>query len=185
MAARLTVIDNEALSVDITITGWSEITRKGRNATYLVAGTSVPVVIAEVHGPRETTLTLRTADLAARDALDAALSAGSALQLTVTGLALPSMRVAVGDYSYVRAGIRSLASVWTVPLVEVGVATVYSGTTGGFGGLTATAIGEKTSVSLGATAPLGALTATALGKRTVSGTATAPLGELTAVGVRP
>jgi hypothetical protein len=160
----LRVPADSGLDLAITLVGWGEITRPGRNAVFDVVGAVLPVVTTEVHSSRRVTIQAHTVTVAQRDALDDVLALGRVLELeTPAGLPLPSMRVTVGDYSMERLGDRHSASHrFTIPLTEVGETPVMPGL---------------------ARANLGALTATATAQRAGSGTATASLGGLTAAAV--
>lgn len=104
----------------IRLTGWGQITRSSRNATYDVAGRSEPVVVTDVHGSRHVTIEVRTSGLDEMAELDTALSQGAPIFLhTPVTIALPSLYAAVGDYSYDRPSARSHAARWTIPLIEV------------------------------------------------------------------
>jgi hypothetical protein len=187
MTVYLRVPADSGLDVAITLVGWSEITRPGRNAVFDVVGASLPVVTTEVHSSRRVTISVHTTTVAQRDALDAVLILGRTLELdTPAGLALPGMRVTVGDYAMERIGDRySTSHRFTIPLTEVGSTPVLPGlATASLGALAATATG-RVDLNGTAAANLGALTATASGGLLITGTATASLGALVASGVRP
>lgn len=181
MPVTLSVIHDDDLSVELTLTGWSPITRATRNALYQVVGTSLPVVVTEVPGPRQFTIRCHTHTFAEYEALDAALSAGSPVQLTVpVDVPLPSVRAVVGDHQAEKIARRGATSYrWSIPLTEVDARTVPALAYATLGALTASATGTRRSVATAA-ATLGALTAAATGTRKVLATGAAPLGALTA-----
>jgi hypothetical protein len=160
----LRVPADSGLDLAITLVGWGEITRPGRNAVFDVVGAVLPVVTTEVHSSRRVTIQAHTVTVAQRDALDDLLAAGYTLDLdTPAGLPLPAMRVTVGDYSMERLGDRhSTSHRFTIPLTEVGSTPVIPGL---------------------AVAALGELYAEATARRAGFGTATATLGALTAAAV--
>jgi hypothetical protein len=108
------------LNRKLKLTGWGEISRPSRNVAYDVVGRSEPVVVTDVHGSRRVPISVRTADLEETAALDEALSLGMAIFLhTPVTTALPSLYAVVGNYSYERPSMRSVAARWTIPLIEV------------------------------------------------------------------
>lgn len=189
MTVYLRVPGQAGLDLDITfdpirIVGVEEISRPGRNTVHDVVGAVLPVVVTEVHGARRFALRVHTATLAARDELDAILSAGRTLTLDAAAAPpswpIPTMRVVVGDYSMRRAGSRrSESCVFVIPLTEVAaVPTTIGLATVTLGGLTLTAVGRRRLTGTAAVA-LGGLTLAATGRRSTSGTAAVALGELT------
>lgn len=102
----------------VALRGWSEMGRRSRNAVYPVPGRRDPVVITDVHTSRTVTVELLTFTHDERDALDAALAQGApAFLQTPQDCGLPSMYVAVGDYTW-EPGIAARTT-FTVPLTEV------------------------------------------------------------------
>lgn len=119
--AWIKVIGAPYLNQRLHLTGWDEVTRSSRSGIFEVQGRSDPVVLMDVHSSRSTSITVRTPDISSRDTLDSSLNSGQILFLhTPTSSPLPSMYVAALDYSYVRPTQRSVVSVWTIPLREVG-----------------------------------------------------------------
>jgi hypothetical protein len=116
----LKFIARPQLNRRVTLVGWDDVERSNRNSRFDVKGRSDPIMITDVHSSRSTAIRLRTETIEAGEQLDAALSSGiPAFLHTPVDLALPSMYVAIGDYSYSRPASYSHARTWNVDLTEV------------------------------------------------------------------
>ena len=116
----LKFIANPALNRPVQITGWSEISREPGSETFKVSGDRNPRVVSDVHGSRQVTVQLAVHDVEAADALDDALADGHAVFFQVPPeLQLPTMYATVGKYSWRPPTLRSVRSIFSIPLTEV------------------------------------------------------------------
>ena len=125
----LKFITHPALNQRLTFMGRTEVTRSARTAVFDVRGRSDPVVVSDVHSSRRMTIRCKaeTPDEAAT--LDHALSQGLPCYLQVPEtINTPSMYALIGDYQHEAPAIKSMRSVFTIPLVEVAAppATIVS-----------------------------------------------------------
>lgn len=119
-ALYLKFITAPSLNRRLDYMGRSEITRSSRSAVYDVQGRSDPVVVSDVHSSRRLTIRVKTETAAETAALDAALRQGLPCYLQAPEtLNLPSMYVAVGDYSFEPPALKSARNVWSIPLTEI------------------------------------------------------------------
>lgn len=116
----LKFITQPSLNQRLTFMGRGEITRQSRTAVFDVRGRPDPVVVSDVHSSRRMTIRCKaeTPDEAA--VLDHALSQGLPCYLQVpASLNTPSMYAVIGDYQHEAPAIKSLRSVFSIPLIEV------------------------------------------------------------------
>src|SRR5690606_17361041 len=69
------------LNRTITVTDWSEVTRRARNGLFDVVGRSLPVAVTDVRSGRQFTLEVMTETLADADEFDVILSSGDPIFL--------------------------------------------------------------------------------------------------------
>ncbi len=119
--ARLVFPLRPYLNRDLTVTGWSEVTRPARGAVFEVLGRRLPVAVTEVRGSRRFDVTVVVADQAAADDLELALSFGDVAFFQVPpGHPMPGpLYAAVGDVSTAKRSQTGRRRFLTLPLTEV------------------------------------------------------------------
>ncbi len=125
----LKFITQPALNQRLTFMGRTEVSRSSRTAVYDVRGRPDPVVVSDVHSSRRMTIRCKaeTPDEAAT--LDHALSQGLPCYLQVPEtINTPSMYAVIMDYQSEAPALKSMRSIFTIPLVEVAAppATIVS-----------------------------------------------------------
>lgn len=116
----LKFVTQPSLNQPLTYMGRGEVTRASRTAVFDVQGRSDPVVVSDVHSSRRMTIRCKAETPAAAATLDHALSQGLPCYLQVPEtINTPSMYAVIGDYRYEAPAIKSLRSVFTIPLIEV------------------------------------------------------------------
>jgi len=110
-----------SLNRRVSLTGWSDGSRKARNALFSVKGRPDPIVVTDVHSSTGLSVELLTHTMAEARELESALTAGYPAFLHVpTNVPLDSMYVSVGDITWRKWGTReSPRRIYTVPLTEV------------------------------------------------------------------
>jgi hypothetical protein len=110
------------LNKRVSLHAWSDVTREENNAVFKVRNRKDPVAVTDVHSGRSMEIQVAVQTIAARDALENALGAGSPIFLQVPdSLSCPTMYAKVGSFSW-----RSLSRfpgrerhLFTIPLTEV------------------------------------------------------------------
>lgn len=109
------------LNRTVTVTDWSEVSRRSRNGVFDVVGRSVPVAVTDLRSGREYELTVMESTPAAADELDTVLASGDPVLVHVPPdcLVPRSMYAVVGDVAVSRASARGLRRYFRLPLTEV------------------------------------------------------------------
>ena len=116
----LKFIAQPALNRRLEFMGRSEITRPSRTAVYEVQGRPDPVVVSDVHSSRRFSIRCKAETAADAEVLDHALSQGLPCYLQVPEtINTPSVYAVIGDYQWEPPTLRSMRSVFTIPLTEV------------------------------------------------------------------
>jgi hypothetical protein len=119
-AVWLKVLSAPYLNRSVVLTGWAETTRISRVGFYSVVGKRDAQAATDVHSPRTVTINLWADNDAEVAALDLVLSMGSTTLLHIPPVvALKSMYVGVGNYSWMKPASLSHRARFEIPLTEV------------------------------------------------------------------
>jgi hypothetical protein len=125
----LKFIAQPSLNLPLTFMGRTEVSRPSRTAVFDVQGRPDPVVVSDVHSSRRMSIRCKTETPAETAKLDHALSQGLPCYLQVPEtINTPSLYAMIGDYQHEAPAIKSMRSVFTIPLIEVAApaATIVS-----------------------------------------------------------
>lgn len=116
----LKFVTSPALNQRLTYMGRTEIARQSRTAVYDVQGRPDPVVVSDVHGSRRFSIKCKAETPAEAATLDHALSQGLPCYLQVPEtINTPSIYAVIGDYQFDATALKSMRSVFIIPLIEV------------------------------------------------------------------
>ncbi|MBN6037481.1 hypothetical protein [Amycolatopsis sp. 195334CR] len=108
-------------NVQVTVTGYSDITRDARTGVFDVVGRTLPVAVTDVHSGRKLALTVTTETPAVAADLDTRFSAGEVFlfQSLGEGCPIPSLYAVIGTVTQSRRSQRAQRRHITLPLTEV------------------------------------------------------------------
>lgn len=108
------------LNREVTVVGFSEITRPSRGGVFDVVGRTMPVAVTDVRGSRRFDLTVAADTVDAATDLDLCFAAGDPVLLHVPdGCPFPGMYAVIGDVTIARRSTRGQRRYLTLPLTEV------------------------------------------------------------------
>ncbi|HEX7038683.1 MAG TPA: poly-gamma-glutamate hydrolase family protein [Trueperaceae bacterium] len=107
------------LNRPVTVTDWSDVTRSSRSGVFPIVGRSRPVVVTDLHGPRQWTLDVVAHTEADAENLDFLISTGEVQFIHVpAGSRIPGGYVALGDTAERRPQPRSQRRIFSLALTE-------------------------------------------------------------------
>lgn len=121
-----------SLNTAVTVTNIGDVSRKARSGTFDVIGRTMPVVVSDVMGSRQLSITLMVSSIAAANELDGRLAAGTPvfLQAPTASAVVPTLYATVTGYSTRKSSQRGVRRFFDLDLVEVAApaSTVYGNT---------------------------------------------------------